>query len=94
VKWFSSRSVHTTGKPCSSVDTSPATRRVKGTSSYSQRQKPGIWGLGMVTPQKREKTTMTKGFMRTAMKVLGVRAEMVWPRVTEKSSVTRTERKK
>jgi len=70
-------------------------RRVKGSSWYSQaRQKPGICGFGIATPQKRAKTMMTKGLRRTAMKVLGVRAEIVWPRVTEKISVIRVTMKK
>ena len=36
---------------------------------------------------------MTNGFRSTAMNVLGVQAEIVCPRVTEKSSVISTMRK-
>ena len=62
-------------------------RRVNGSSWYIQaRQKAGMEGAGMVTPQKREKRIMMKGFMREEMKALGVRAAMAWPNVTEKNS--------
>ena len=50
----------------------------QGHIRYSQeRQNPGICGAGMVTPQKRAKVMMMKGFSSIDMKEDGVRAEIV-----------------
>ena len=66
-------------------------RRVKGSNSYNQTlQNLGIKGLGTVTPQKRANVMMIKGLRRTAMNGDGVSAAIIWPNVTEKSSVTST----
>ena len=46
-----------------------------------------------VTPQNRAKTMMSGGFSSIAIKVLGVRAETIWARVTAKISVTKTMKK-
>jgi hypothetical protein len=65
-----------------------------GSSSYSQeRQNAGICCGGMATPQNSEKVMMMNGLKSTAMKVLGVSAEIICPSVTENSSVIRTTRK-
>jgi hypothetical protein len=45
------------------------------------------------TPQKSAKMMMIGGFNSIAMNVLGVKADTIWPRVTEKISVTRTMKK-
>lgn len=64
---------------------------MNGSNWYNHaRQKLGICGFGIVTPQNKAKVMITNGFMRTAMNVEGVSAAIVWPMVTEKSSVTRT----
>ena len=74
-------------RSCSSVDIIPPMRHLKGLSWYIHaRQNPGMEGTGMVTPQKREKRIMMKGFMREEMNALGVSAAMAWPNVTEKNS--------
>lgn len=71
----SSWDVQVTLRSCSSVDIIPPMRRVKGSSWYIHaRQKPGMEGAGMVTPQKREKRIMMKGLMREDMNALGVKA--------------------
>src|SRR5271170_6960803 len=83
----SSEGVQVTFRSWSSVDIIPPMRRVNGSSWYIQaRQNPGMEGTGMVTPQKREKRIMMKGFMREEMNALGVSAAMAWPNVTEKNS--------
>jgi hypothetical protein len=57
------------------VDIIPPIRRVKGSSWYIHaRQKPGMEGAGIVTPQKREKRIIMNGLMRDEMNALGVRA--------------------
>lgn len=90
-KVLNSGCLHTTGKSWSSVTTIPDTRRVKGSSSYSQtRQNFGIRGFGMATPQKRAKTMTMNGLRREEMKEEGVSAAIIWPAVTEKSSVIST----
>ena len=46
-----------------------------------------------LTPQKRAKTMMIGGLSNMAMKVLGVSADTIWARVTEKTSATSTMKK-
>ena len=48
-----------------------------GSNSYSQaRQNPGICGFGTATPQNRAKIMMIGGLKSTAIKVLGVKADI------------------
>ena len=71
----SSWGVQVTLRSCSSVDIIPPMRRVKGSSWYIHaRQKPGIEGAGIVTPQKSEKRIMMKGLIREEINALGVNA--------------------
>lgn len=42
---------------------------------------------GMVTPQKRVNTMIMNGFVSTAMDLLVIIAEIVYPSVTENSSI-------
>ncbi len=68
----------------------PPISLVNGSSWYSQAlQNFGICGWGIVTPQKRANVMIRKGLRSMAIKLLGVQAEIIWPRVTEKSSVIR-----
>lgn len=47
----------------------------------------GIFGGGIVTPQKRENIMRRKGVKRDAVYDDGVIAEIAWPRRTENCSV-------
>jgi len=51
-------------------------------------------GFGTATPQNRANMMITNGLKSTAIKVLGVQAEIVCANVTAKSSVIRTRKKK
>jgi len=64
----------------------PEISRVKGSRGLSQsRQKAGIEGFGMVTPQKRPKVIMIGGLRRLAMNAFGVRAAIICPTVMAKN---------